>query len=129
MGVHVVGACCCYLQVDQALSMEEFVVGIQKLFRCCLCKRFKRTKPYRKIYPNKEASWFKRLGFTLWEGEHYDDLEVILRVLSPPGVRWCIEERLACTKHKKECYTLHGCWWMPKKYISRVACLNYLGAQ
>ncbi len=67
--------------------MEEFLVIIQKLFKCCLCKCFKRTKPYRKIYPNQSVSWIKQLGFKLWEGEHYDNIEVITRVLFPPEVR------------------------------------------
>ncbi|XP_064387692.1 transient receptor potential cation channel subfamily A member 1 homolog [Halichondria panicea] len=72
------------LQVDQALSMEELVVIFQKWFKCCVPKGWKRTKPWRKIFPNKECSTIKKLGFTLWEGERYDDIQAITRVLSPP---------------------------------------------
>ena len=66
--------------------MEELVVIFQKWFKCCLPKGWKRTKPWRKIYPNEECGTIKKLGFILWEGERYDDILVIIRVLSPPEV-------------------------------------------
>ena len=72
--------------MDQVLSMEEFLV----IFKKCLPKEWKRTKPYCEIYPNSlEKSRLREVSFHLWEGECYDHGDVIVKALEPPEQEVC----------------------------------------
>ena len=84
--------------------MEEFLITLNK----CLPKKWRiRTKPsglLRKIEPNRQVIggyksrlrnwWRHEASFHLWEGERYDQLDVIVKVLEPPD---------------QEVYLMHAC--------------------
>ena len=65
--------------MDQVLSSEE----VLHLFcKKCLPKKLRRTKSYRKIYPNKKGN-LREATIHLWEGERYDYSDKIMKVFEP----------------------------------------------
>ena len=70
------------MQVEQVLATEELLYIITKY----LPRKWKRCKPYREVYPNKKTKALKSLSFILWEGDHYDNINVLKKVLKPEEV-------------------------------------------
>ena len=60
---------------------------ILAIFRKCVPRKWRRTKSSLKILPNLKNSWLREMSFRLWEGDRYDQRDVIMKVVKPPEVR------------------------------------------
>ena len=67
------------------------MLTVEELLPRKLRRRF--TTGFKKVYPNEEVSWRKKLLFIVWGGERYDTRASIGKVLHPHEVRtwWTVE--------------------------------------